>query len=180
MRGEHLLPLIWSTCGLGSSPHARGAHPPEYFDSAAVRIIPACAGSTTPSFQAFAQVGDHPRMRGEHIGTAISDAFAWGSSPHARGALARAHAAGAKTRIIPACAGSTSARRLAARLRGDHPRMRGEHFVFRKRPFDSQWIIPACAGSTFEGPYFVRSVLDHPRMRGEHTSRPARLVDILA
>ena len=78
-------------------------------------------------------------MRGEHyqgIGEYYADL---GSSPHARGAPDVAHHVLVARGIIPACAGSTTAGRLAALIRGDHP-----------------------------------------RMRGEHTSRPARLVDILA
>ena len=41
-------------------------------------------------------------------------------------------------------------------------------------------IIPACAGSTEGLSKHMQSHEDHPRMRGEHTSRPARLVNILA
>ena len=41
-------------------------------------------------------------------------------------------------------------------------------------------IIPACAGSTPTTALSQKRLKDHPRMRGEHTSRPARLVDILA
>src|SRR5690606_6996075 len=49
-------------------------------------IIPACAGST-PSIRSNAsQIGDHPRVRGEHLllGPALTTLL--GSSPRARGA----------------------------------------------------------------------------------------------
>ena len=82
----------------------------------------------------------------------------------------------------------------------DHPRMRGEHIdrmcIFPltegssphargAHPIDLRTIlqvgiIPACAGSTRLYKTMQLKGGDHPRMRGEHTSRPARLVNILA
>ena len=52
-----------------------------------------------------------------------------GSSPHVRGALYRFFRFGVVTGIIPACAGSTLATRIAHMENGDHPRMCGEHPV---------------------------------------------------
>ena len=91
-----------------------------------------------------------------------------GSSPHARGAPIGLHAVDEARGIIPACAGSTPARRGAWRRPWDHPRMRGEHSFVMGGVFcwpgssphargaleeaigDAQQpgIIPACAGST--------------------------------
>ena len=70
----------------GSSPHARGAHwgHAMLFDTAG--IIPACAGSTSTSSRAPIPTRDHPRMRGEHCYRTLYESYAWGSSPHARGA----------------------------------------------------------------------------------------------
>ena len=127
-------------------------------------------------------------MRGEHSLYASTADFHRGSSPHARGARALRGARRLGVGIIPACAGSTAIRELGEGLRGDHPRVRGEHVtciskatytagssprargahretILRKLP---NGIIPACAGSTggirldqlFSG--------DHPRVRGEH------------
>ena len=73
-------------------------------------------------------------------------------------------------------------------MRGDHPRMRGEHLRIRcrrRRPRGSSphargalhpllrdarraGIIPACAGSTRLSGLPPRRRRDHPRMRGEH------------
>ena len=89
--------------------------------------IPAYAGSTTPGGFWNAPLKDHPRMRGEHrASTRLMDP-ASGPSPHARGALAAALVTLWRTRTIPACAGSTEAVGLRGVVRGDHPRMRGEH-----------------------------------------------------
>ena len=87
MRGEHLLapdPLIR---GLGSSPHARGAHRLDPGRGRPRRLIPACAGSTQVGTSSIIQVTAHPRMRGEHSNVQVSV-----RSP---------------PRLIPACAGST-------------------------------------------------------------------------
>ena len=113
-----------------------------------------------------------------------------GSSPHTRGALARAGLASNRVGIIPAYAGSTSRRPGIALSRPDHPRIRGEH-----RPNGKDLplgrgssphtrgapvtlgvsaapvgIIPAYAGSTICRKRLIFSKADHPRIRGEHTA----------
>ena len=92
----------------GSSPHARGALLSGALTSGAAGIIPACAGSTSIAPGAFSLSQDHPRMRGEHDSFADQIEAIQGSSPRMRGALASAVPSGRLTRIIPACAGSTS------------------------------------------------------------------------
>ena len=168
IRGEHP-PIITSTVpSSGSSPHARGAPGRDREDLHGHGIIPACAGST------------------EHARGLLRPPA--GSSPHARGALVagglRHHLRG----IIPACAGSTSALSARRRTRGDHPRMRGEHFAAGARDVELlgssphargalgveghfrvvDGIIPACAGSTGFCIPVRLDRRDHPRMRGEH------------
>ena len=127
LRGEHSIDGYISPAMKGSSPLARGAHGPLHPPSLARRIIPACAGSTTPRTTETPSPRDHPRLRGEHKRNRLSDASEKGSSPLARGALwcglGRSHRVG----IIPACAGSTAAPRSACRSGRDHPRLRGEH-----------------------------------------------------
>ena len=153
----------------GSSPHARGAllvGPDEVRDAG---IIPACAGSTD-RYRGRSRAGrDHPRMRGEHVCTAIRGSWIPGSSPHARGAL-WAHGYGTKhAGIIPACAGSTASPRLVAWLTGgSSPHARGAP---AQEARDVRWkgIIPACAGSTSCTSRILRLARDHPRMRGEHS-----------
>ena len=127
-------------------------------------------------------------MRGEHGTVDIDWNDSTGSSPHARGTHAGVvdHARG--LRIIPACAGNTSARMAASNAVRDHPRMRGEHtksghtrmgiagssphargtrsWPWRGCPCSR--IIPACAGNTPQDSGPNSPTGDHPRMRGEH------------
>ena len=131
-------------------------------------IIPACAGSTFDMIEILRQIGDHPRMCGEHV--------------------RRQSVRQLLTGIIPACAGRTQTHRLHDQPRRDHPRMCGEHGT----PFSSSLslmgssphvrgarrdmdpvqpaagIIPACAGSTPRNLLLVSAPWDHPRMCGEH------------
>ena len=168
MRGEHRACQKLRRLSWGSSPHARGA--PEITSTTRViaGIIPACAGSTFYKREQLFQLGDHPRMRGEHSCIISVSAGRWGSSPHARGARLRGMIKLLKGGIIPACAGSTEGRKTALFTRWDHPRMRGEHRsqYGQKRPnrgssphargaharrvpvVRRRGIIPACAGST--------------------------------
>ena len=92
------------------------------------------------------------------------------------------------TGIIPAYAGSTAG--VQRNLVGfrDHPRIRGEHYLYHSCQFpilgssphtrgaqqpdgvipDAAGIIPAYAGSTLGWPCTAPRVRDHPRIRGEH------------
>ena len=153
-----------------SSPHARGARDATELGEHLAGIIPACAGSTCYRGSHRRTRRDHPRMRGEHRmipGTSLGE---MGSSPHARGALPAVPVPVARAGIIPACAGSTVIMQSRTQSTGDHPRMRGEHFLKWHRfaclggssphargaqlyqlPYSqSSGIIPACAGSTLE------------------------------
>ena len=190
MRGEHrYLTPVWKRA-TGSSPHARGARGLRAHGHRLGGIIPACAGSTQSWPPSPRKRWDHPRMRGEHGGDGFSFRSIKGSSPHARGALARPDGDFRLAGIIPACAGSTSSRPGPTGRARDHPRMRGEHVVpvvagynlMGSSPhargarhsgihFDTkQGIIPACAGSTSCPTSAWTSSRDHPRMRGEHSS----------
>ena len=55
-----------------------------------IRIIPAYAGSTRSGTSNSASTRDHPRIRGEHIVKSGVILTTRGSSPHTRGALAKA------------------------------------------------------------------------------------------
>ena len=168
MRGEHIHILPPARSLMGSSPHARGALLRLSRETSPQRIIPACAGSTSPEMRAAERAGDHPRMRGEHPQQTKQTGLNPGSSPHARGAHALYDPKQANQGIIPACAGSTAARSNATHAGRDHPRMRGEHtgcpclllpkkgssphargaHVMAREALAICGIIPACAGST--------------------------------
>ena len=181
------IPAMWAQ---GSSPHARGALPLVVRAAALRGIIPACAGSTARGSAPTQAPRDHPRMRGEHLSWSTFSCITPGSSPHARGARARPRLRPDRAGIIPACAGSTRLRRVDRPGDGDHPRMRGEHFmaalhtavdqgssphargapILPSFPRCGSRIIPACAGSTGRERRDGRPLRDHPRMRGEHTA----------
>ena len=114
--------------------------------------------------------------------------LSWGSSPRMRGAPLRSRDVSYIPGIIPADAGSTTARefqhgltgdhprgcgehtlmiRLAAECGGSSPRMRGAHLAPAKRP-KRERIIPADAGSTHCLPGRLSLGWDHPRGCGEH------------
>ena len=92
------------------------------------RIIPAYAGSTRRRRVEEKAEADHPRIRGEHRSILETRSRYCGSSPHTRGARPRRGGGFLAIRIIPAYAGSTTSSRARAVGRGDHPRIRGEHF----------------------------------------------------
>ena len=168
MCGEHFLYDRFAMKLPGSSPHVRGA----------LALI-----SLTDSGSR-----DHPRMCGEHHGSRAGSSLVLGSSPHVRGARRRWGRFRCPRGIIPACAGSTRAKRTGTPYRRDHPRMCGEHILrglqfrglqgssphVRGAPQDDlttsimTGIIPACAGSTCATPQTYNRQRDHPRMCGEH------------
>ena len=193
MRGEHETASASAMAMAGSSPHARGALCSSGLALGSMGIIPACAGSTSHLRRGVFHGWDHPRMRGEHGGSAGSGYVPSGSSPHARGARASFAASHVVLGIIPACAGSTIKAYNQTWYIWDHPRMRGEHRCFttlatsntgssphaRGAPASTtatrptRGIIPACAGSTLDHQAPRSWSRDHPRMRGEHTSEYA-------
>ena len=152
----------------GSSPRMRGARLclvyvrlrvgiiPAYAGSTGNRghhdhgggIIPAYAGSTASRPTTRRRVRDHPRVCGERIPSSVSSSTASGSSPRMRGAPKDEASDKVSGRIIPAYAGSTSARPRRCCRRRDHPRVCGEHQCNRYR---------RCEKSR-----------DHPRVCGEH------------
>ena len=127
MRGVHLSSYSDGVGLIGSSPHARG--PPPGLDQGikCLRIIPACAGSTSLTPSSGCTIRDHPRMRGVHPVLSDSSFALMGSSPHARGPLQLRSPVDGAFGIIPACAGSTVMVKNPTGYYRDHPRMRGVH-----------------------------------------------------
>ena len=112
---------------VGSSPHTRGARHHHRHRRAAMGIIPAYAGSTRSRLISWTRWVDHPRIRGEHTDSLQPGDIVFGSSPHTRGAPAKAPPTSGTARIIPAYAGSTSTMDQLLEAFRDHPRIRGEH-----------------------------------------------------
>ena len=125
--GEHLSRFRLGGLQLGSSPRMRGAQLPESRSRQRQGIIPAYAGSTTIHHACIRDIGDHPRVCGEHDCTESGMGTRPGSSPRMRGAHPLgAHPLG-EDGIIPAYAGSTFDVADHSLVCGDHPRVCGEH-----------------------------------------------------
>ena len=110
MCGEHKWMPVAHSFHRGSSPHVRGALSIVFSSLSMFGIIPACAGSTGSRPACHQCHRDHPRMCGEHCRLRTQDRASVGSSPHVRGAHRPRVKGKGMTGIIPACAGSTSAR----------------------------------------------------------------------
>ena len=188
--GEHQASSCDCSSLKGSSPRMRGAHICRYLRSICLRIIPADAGSTSPSGGATRVCSDHPRGCGEHSTSSSWVGALPGSSPRMRGAPLRRLIGENMTRIIPADAGSTVPCAENRGLPEDHPRGCGEHAA-STRPFRASLgssprmrgardtmletprhhrIIPADAGSTLERRRYIIQAQDHPRGCGEHNT----------
>ena len=87
IRGEHLKFRIVRLFPEGSSPHTRGTQIENALMRGVIRIIPAYAGNTAVYKSQYCPIGDHPRIRGEHVISAWENAGISGSSPHTRGTL---------------------------------------------------------------------------------------------
>ena len=111
----------------GSSPLSRGIRGDLRGCRSAFGIIPALAGNTVFSAQAWARASDHPRSRGEYkvLESAVKDGR--GSSPLSRGILLIMIARGGMLGIIPALAGNTVSLDVIRKCPRDHPRSRGEY-----------------------------------------------------
>ena len=188
--GEHSSQRYHYYQSEGSSPRMRGAQAPSPRLGVPDGIIPAYAGSTAVTGEAFTSHGDHPRVCGEHVDLDTSNVAALGSSPRMRGALAISAPYLSLVGIIPAYAGSTCPDVHPRLQMGDHPRVCGEHNEIhhqvysglgssprmRGAPSESSGsgsgggIIPAYAGSTGRQAQRLRRREDHPRVCGEHSS----------
>ena len=90
-------------------------------------IIPAYAGNTYVQTSDINLTGDHPRVCGEHLNTVGVIGTTVGSSPRMRGTQDKRHYCRQHTGIIPAYAGNTEGTLKRLVIRGDHPRVCGEH-----------------------------------------------------
>ena len=68
----------------------------------------------------------HPRVCGERTVCGVMALSPSGSSPRVRGTLSASHAAAARRRFIPACAGNAGPLTIEPSLFAVHPRVCGE------------------------------------------------------
>ena len=145
--GEHFVPTIMGSVSLGSSrvcgehrtltdengepwgssPRMRGTHQIRDVSADIHGIIPAYAGNTMLTRPGHTQLGDHPRVCGEHRLAGLVGHVPGGSSPRMRGTPERHHVAPRQGGIIPAYAGNTRRSSNAPSPTRDHPRVCGEH-----------------------------------------------------
>ena len=146
-RAGFTLPLRARQCAWpGSSPLARGLHPPSPGRAPHHRIIPARAGFTVVASATPVLREDHPRSRGVYAtGSGWSGAAA-GSSPLARGLRQRHGRIPPAGRIIPARAGFTPYLSLGLDIGGDHPRSRGVYKNSRANAPDDDGSSPLARG----------------------------------
>ena len=183
---------------LGSSPRVRGKRCRRFRTLSVVRLIPACAGKTTPSGKSRRAPPAHPRVCGENKVPRLQHLRMHGSSPRVRGKHRIGVQRGGEWRLIPACAGKTPPLAGRTRHEGAHPRVCGENqppswatqpsrgSSPRVRgkllsPYRVDWryrLIPACAGKTrVSAPATLRTAA-HPRVCGENDDlTPVQQVD---
>ena len=145
--GEHFVPTIMGSVSLGSSrvcgehrtltdengepwgssPRMRGTHQIRDVSADIHGIIPAYAGNTMLTRPGHTQLGDHPRVCGEHLSATTLRHVKEGSSPRMRGTHAARRMPRHRPGIIPAYAGNTFVMSHDFSLLRDHPRVCGEH-----------------------------------------------------
>ena len=185
------LSLSLSVAAPEDHPRSRGVYClAHYFYPVLNRIIPARAGFTSVPRDLHGSGRDHPRSRGVYRKSTGRGRRKYGSSPLARGLLARSPRARGANGIIPARAGFTFSLPFGCCDRADHPRSRGvyvgaasvagrvpgssplarglRHRRARRRVADR--IIPARAGFTLWPPPGLCAPRDHPRSRGVYPS----------
>ena len=191
--GEHFRQLSAAQKRAGSSPRMRGTPLAKILLFALHGIIPAYAGNTCLPLAVPTPKRDHPRVCGEHFGTARGGGTHRGSSPRMRGTRAVCCDGDDRIGIIPAYAGNTHSPSDSSHWIRDHPRVCGEHTEGTSKTANWQGssprmrgtrtpasresvqngIIPAYAGNTHVEERTYSSCRDHPRVCGEHASVPA-------
>ena len=173
---------------LGSSPRVRGKPRRAGGGFPPVRLIPACAGKTSCLSNWLISNAAHPRVCGENAPSLDALTVNAGSSPRVRGKRTRSRSVAYRARLIPACAGKTSAPGGLRASPGAHPRACGENASalgtpaadfgssprVRGKPSDRRrsqglrGLIPARAGktATSQGSSVLRPA--HPRACGEN------------
>ena len=107
--GENNIESFLGSVVGGSSPRVRGKPSLRQTCIGMPGLIPACAGKTVRRKFASATVRAHPRVCGENVEQAVSHRGTPGSSPRVRGKRRLDRRGCLRARLIPACAGKTSA-----------------------------------------------------------------------
>ena len=166
--GENIENTLHSLEDAGSSPRVRGKLKEEGSGVWSFWLIPACAGKTLRTCSTLPPSRAHPRVCGENRRGPHQGRRPQGSSPRVRGKLARVVGDLGALRLIPACAGKTTADVMTSTLMAAHPRVCGENGSTSRRVpsgmgssprvrgkpqgvdryHRAAGLIPACAGKT--------------------------------
>ena len=145
-RGVYIKSAVSTVVSWGSSPLARGLHQ-HYYPTRNLRwIIPARAGFTLPLYVSKAGSKDHPRSRGVYVMHRWGNYARIGSSPLARGLLARGPTQSPHHGIIPARAGFTVHLTGPPCPHWDHPRSRGVYHTYYCRSLLGPGSSPLARG----------------------------------
>ena len=158
---------------IGSSPLARGLRRYSEDGGEDRGIIPARAGFTRTGRDRRRRKPDHPRSRGVYAISHHQIRQVAGSSPLARGLPQTCPESFRATRIIPARAGFTWARRHGEARRQDHPRSRGVYLSMITGVASAGGSSPLARGLLAPGNSFV----DHAGIipaRAGFTNSPGR------
>ena len=158
----------------GSSPLARGTRQTLCQTAPVEGLIPARAGNTTGRSPPEAELGAHPRSRGEHCGAVNSTEMSPGSSPLARGTLRSRRGLSRLIGLIPARAGNTLGELVLSGAIGAHPRSRGEHSTMDANLWNLPGSSPLARGTPAPGTSAPPPIWAHPRSRGEHAPKVRR------
>ena len=134
IRGENSATMSATPCKIGTSPHTRGKRDYSAGVASVGWNIPAYAGKAIPFLAGSVKEREHPRIRGENQLVQLFTGGIQGTSPHTRGKLRSGKRSCHLLRNIPAYAGKTVAFERTARLREEHPRIRGENLIGPGRP----------------------------------------------
>ena len=128
LRGNNFISLSLSLSLSGSPPLAREQLNKICIPELARGITPACAGTTCCRIIDDHICQDHPRLRGNNRSEISMHQYRSGSPPLAREQLFSFCLLFRKTRITPACAGTTGRPARPTGWTQDHPRLRGNNF----------------------------------------------------
>src|SRR5439155_14683713 len=97
----------------------------------ALRLTPACAGTTRRPPTSTSSRSAHPRVRGDDMKENYGGYLDFGSPPRARGRRDESTLRALPLRLTPACAGTTGDRCRRPERPSAHPRVRGDDVPVR-------------------------------------------------
>ena len=126
LRGDHTSWWWWLSLR-GSPPPTRGPSAAQADGMWGPGITPAYAGTISGGMSAVSTFRDHPRLRGDHTQETWAESLGRGSPPPTRGPSDESGEGTCTGGITPAYAGTMVVVVISGFLRGDHPRLRGDH-----------------------------------------------------